>query len=268
MPCLHFSLVIELDKDLEKKVEKAMPIEDGEDAQATQQTSFVPREQNKEEGPSMGQVFLYMAKKLKDIDEKLEVIIKREKPKAKSKKRVTKEVKEITAPAGPEPQTPQPNSKIDNIKMMFPENLENLLAFSMKDDYILIKPRQFLGSDNFAKIGAIIRGMRGDYISAGKDSHFRVAISELAEVKPVETPKEQPKIDGESPRLVEIKKALGNLLELVDVNTTASASMITIKPKEFLGSEIFNKIIAIVRNLGGNYVSQGKESHFNIPKNG
>jgi hypothetical protein len=32
----------------------------------------------------------------------------------------------------------------------------------------------FLGSENFAKIASAVRGMGGEYISAGKDSHFRV----------------------------------------------------------------------------------------------
>jgi len=64
--------------------------------------------------------------------------------------------------------------EIEDIKMMFPEDLENLLSFEEKDDYVVIKPRQFLGSDNFSKIASAVRGMGGDYISAGKNSHFRV----------------------------------------------------------------------------------------------
>ena len=48
------------------------------------------------------------------------------------------------------------------------------LSFDEKDDYIIIKPKQFLGSENFAKIASAVRGMGGEYISAGKDSHFRV----------------------------------------------------------------------------------------------
>jgi hypothetical protein len=63
---------------------------------------------------------------------------------------------------------------IEDIKMMFPEDLENLLNFEEKDDYIIIKPRQFLGSENFAKIASVVRGIGGDYVSAGKASHFRV----------------------------------------------------------------------------------------------
>jgi hypothetical protein len=62
----------------------------------------------------------------------------------------------------------------DEIRMSFPEELEARLGFEEKGDYIIIKPKQFLGSENFAKIASAVRGMGGEYISAGKDSHFRV----------------------------------------------------------------------------------------------
>jgi hypothetical protein len=63
---------------------------------------------------------------------------------------------------------------LDDIRMSFPEELEARLSFEEKGDYIIIKPKQFLGSENFAKIALAVRGMGGEYISAGKDSHFRV----------------------------------------------------------------------------------------------
>jgi hypothetical protein len=63
---------------------------------------------------------------------------------------------------------------LDDIRMSFPEDLEARLSFEEKGDYIIIKPKQFLGSENFAKIASAVRGMGGEYISAGKDSHFRV----------------------------------------------------------------------------------------------
>jgi hypothetical protein len=63
---------------------------------------------------------------------------------------------------------------LDDIRMSFPEELEARLGFEDKGEYITIKPKQFLGSDNFAKIASAVRGMGGEYISAGKDSHFRV----------------------------------------------------------------------------------------------
>ena len=37
-------------------------------------------------------------------------------------------------------------TQAEDIRMAFPENLEHLLGFEEKGDYIIVKPRQFLGS--------------------------------------------------------------------------------------------------------------------------
>jgi hypothetical protein len=82
-----------------------------------------------------------------------------------------------TTPAQTSTQPPRETSKLrslDDIRMSFPEELEARLGFEEKGDFIIIKPKQFLGSENFAKIASAVRGMGGEYISAGKDSHFRV----------------------------------------------------------------------------------------------
>lgn len=63
---------------------------------------------------------------------------------------------------------------IDDIKTLFPRDLEEMLMFEEKEEDIIVKPRQFLGSENFAKIASIVRDAGGEYISAGKESHFRV----------------------------------------------------------------------------------------------
>lgn len=89
-------------------------------------------------------------------------------------------VGQITHPTAQAPSPPpvaRESSKqrsLDDIRMSFPEELEARLIFDEKGDYIIIKPKQFLGSENFAKIASAVRGMGGEYISAGKDSHFRV----------------------------------------------------------------------------------------------
>jgi hypothetical protein len=73
--------------------------------------------------------------------------------------------------------TPSPALKsqsVEDIRMIFPEELDNMLAFEDKGEYVMIKPKQFLGSENFAKIASTVRGIGGEYISAGRDSHFRV----------------------------------------------------------------------------------------------
>jgi len=66
------------------------------------------------------------------------------------------------------------NKLLEDVRMAFPEDLEHMLGFEDKGEYIMIKPKQFLGSENFAKIASAVRGMGGEYISAGRDSHFRV----------------------------------------------------------------------------------------------
>ncbi|MBS7607849.1 MAG: hypothetical protein QXL77_03355 [Candidatus Bathyarchaeia archaeon] len=76
-----------------------------------------------------------------------------------------------TAPEQPPAEKPL---GVEDVKMMFPEDLEGLLNFEDKGEYIKITPRQYLGAENFAKIAQIVRGAGGDYISAGKDSHFRI----------------------------------------------------------------------------------------------
>ena len=89
-------------------------------------------------------------------------------------------VAQITQPPAAVVQQPAPHEtgakqrSLDDIRMSFPEELEARLSFEEKGDYLIIKPKQFLGSEIFAKIASAVRGMGGEYISAGKDSHFRV----------------------------------------------------------------------------------------------
>ncbi|MEA2090048.1 MAG: hypothetical protein U9O89_04745 [Thermoproteota archaeon] len=89
-----------------------------------------------------------------------------------------KTVKPTPTPAPAVAPTPTPPLEgmrdVEDVKVMFPKNLENLLSFEVKEKFIIIKPRQYLGSGNFAKIASIIRDAGGEYISAGKDSHFRI----------------------------------------------------------------------------------------------
>jgi len=68
---------------------------------------------------------------------------------------------------------------IEDVRVLFPSDLEEMLTFEETGNYIVIKPRRFLGSDNFAKIASIIRSAGGEYISAGKNSHFKVPREKL-----------------------------------------------------------------------------------------
>jgi len=80
----------------------------------------------------------------------------------------------VTAPA-PAPAPAERMRSVKDIRTLFPKELEDMLNFDETPQYIIIKPRQYLGSENFAKIASIVRGTGGEYISAGKESHFRVS---------------------------------------------------------------------------------------------
>jgi len=41
--------------------------------------------------------------------------------------------------------------------------------------FYIIRPRQFLGSENFSKVGSIMRSIGAQYQSAGKSSHFKAS---------------------------------------------------------------------------------------------
>jgi len=82
----------------------------------------------------------------------------------------------ISAPAPAAAPTPAERMRsVKDIRTLFPKELEDMLNFDETAQYIIIKPRQYLGSENFAKIASIVRGTGGEYISAGKESHFRVS---------------------------------------------------------------------------------------------
>jgi len=78
---------------------------------------------------------------------------------------------------------------------------------------------------------------------------------------------EVPKPILESARIAEIKLKLGELSTMLSFDEGSSAQYVMVKPKQFLGSENFAKIAQIIKNdLGGQYVSAGKGSHFLVPK--
>lgn len=66
------------------------------------------------------------------------------------------------------------DASLSPVKQAFPEDLKALLIFEESKDAVIIKPKEFLGSANFAKIAAVVRELKGEYISAGKKSHFRI----------------------------------------------------------------------------------------------
>ena len=108
---------------------------------------------------------------LKRIDELLNVlnIISRDLAEVSKPLKTVSPVTEVPVEAGVEVLR-----GVKDVQTAFPKDLEEMLSFEEAGQYIVIKPRRYLGSDNFAKIASIIRDIGGEYISAGKESHFRV----------------------------------------------------------------------------------------------
>jgi len=90
---------------------------------------------------------------------------------------VSKSLKAVTVPAAAPKVSAAPSTKqrgINEIKQAFSSELLDMLLFEDVGKFIVVKPRRFLGSDNFGRIASIIRDLGGEYVSAGKNSHFNV----------------------------------------------------------------------------------------------
>jgi hypothetical protein len=90
---------------------------------------------------------------------------------------VSKSLKAVTgAAAAPAVSSVSSEKKrsINDVKQAFSSELAGMLLFEESGTFIIVKPRRFLGSDNFAQIASIIRDLGGEYISAGRNSHFKV----------------------------------------------------------------------------------------------
>ena len=74
------------------------------------------------------------------------------------------------------PVLPSDIRSAEDVQKVFPQDLLSMLYFEETDEHVLVKPRLYLGSDNFRRIANIIRDqLGGEYVSAGKDSHFRIS---------------------------------------------------------------------------------------------
>jgi hypothetical protein len=68
---------------------------------------------------------------------------------------------------------------IEKARNLFEPYDAEQLSFMESTDEVIIKPQKFLGSELFAKIAAVVRDAGGEYVSAGKDSHFRIKKEQL-----------------------------------------------------------------------------------------
>lgn len=74
--------------------------------------------------------------------------------------------------------TPPPTEQTPRVKEIIAafEEVKNLLHIDLNEStmFVMVRPAQFLGQENFAKVAATVRALGGQYISAGKNSHFEI----------------------------------------------------------------------------------------------
>ena len=90
---------------------------------------------------------------------------------------VSKSLKSVSGPAAAPVVSVAPAGKlygIKDVKQAFSSELSGMLLFEENGKFIIVKPRRFLGSDNFAKIASVIRDLGGEYVSARRNSHFKI----------------------------------------------------------------------------------------------
>ncbi|MBM4401359.1 MAG: hypothetical protein FJ045_05350, partial [Crenarchaeota archaeon] len=51
------------------------------------------------------------------------------------------------------------------IEQCFPKELAELLNFEDQGKWIKVSPKEFLGSDNFARVLTVVRELKGEYVS-------------------------------------------------------------------------------------------------------
>lgn len=50
----------------------------------------------------------------------------------------------------------------------------DIITVPEKGEFIRVRGKQFLPTDVFAKVASVVKSLGGEYVSAGKGSHFRV----------------------------------------------------------------------------------------------
>lgn len=71
---------------------------------------------------------------------------------------------------------------IDDIRLSFPEEIASKLDFQLREQgkIVMIKPKVFLGPEAFRVTIDTVQSLGGTYVSAGRESHFRVPIKQDA----------------------------------------------------------------------------------------
>jgi len=64
-------------------------------------------------------------------------------------------------------------------KLALPNELKQLLSAEIKENQLLLKPKRYLGAENFSKIMEALKPLEGKYVSQGKNSHFTIPLDKV-----------------------------------------------------------------------------------------
>jgi hypothetical protein len=140
-------------------------------------------------------------------------------------------------------------------------------------DVPLLKP-EIVPTLIYGKLGEILdelKALNSVFSKVAEPKTFQQPIQETTgnnqpvkqSTEPLQMP---PKPTEQTPRVKEILAALEPVKDLLKIDVEGSAMSIIVKPASFLGPENFAKVASIIRGIGGQYVSAGKNSHFEISK--
>lgn len=73
-----------------------------------------------------------------------------------------------------EVQTAKQTAKLHEYKEKFPSELVGFLSFEDGGAFVKVTPRQYLGNEIFGRLMDVVKRLGGEYVSNGKDSHFRI----------------------------------------------------------------------------------------------
>jgi len=228
------------------------------------------KNENDDKIPSDKVLSLFMAEKLYDISQSLKELLeifKGAKPTSEPVVAVSETKKEVPPSVPEAPSTPTEavttkptSSRVNEIVAAFkPVSDSVTVDTESSTQYVLVRPKGYLGTAKFAEVGKIARSLDAVYVKQGKESHFKI-----------------PKMTGEKqdttqkPVEVAQEKSTGTVRDLFPenlaklLNFTDQDNIVIISPVKFLGAENFAKVASIVRDNNGKYVSAGKESHFEL----
>jgi hypothetical protein len=124
----------------------------------------------------------------------------------------------------------------------------------------------FIGEgENVYGVLAGLEGTIGTYMQTHHAEALKTSNVSKPQAQPqpqVQTPQKMAQLTLQE-QLEKLKQPFGDLANLL--NFTVKDGKLVITPRTFLGAENFSKVASVTRRLNGTYVSEGKNSRFELP---